>query len=371
MNTPADVLLALRRLRIVGWIGRAWHRMGWRHVLLALVLQVGRDVFGPLGGVFLLPSQMMTWDPVAKYLDGSWMVGGLSIVFCVLVADEAFDDGVPPLRAYGSSVLAFSTLAPALDWFFSGHFGWYRLEPLSILWWFQVLLFQGGLGVSIYAYWRVTQRTMQRTRAVETERARNQQRVQSAKLLALQSRVEPQMLFDTLGRVANLHVKEPLAADALLEGLIAFLRNLQPRTAAVSSTVEREFALVEAWLRVTSSIDCEVGRVQLQMAPDACSVGIAPMLILPMVRAVLVLPHAARDQWVLSARVVGPRLVVTLEPQQSDATTNPLAGADLSSLHDRLLDLLGPSARLTASLQPPALTLEFPRLHEDVDHDRA
>ena len=366
MNMPALALAVLRRLRIVGWIGRAWHRMGWRHVMLALVIQVGRDVFGPLGGIFLLPAPMVTWDPVAKYLDGNWMVGGLSIVFCVLVADEAFDDGVPPLRAYGSSVLAFSTAAPALDWFLSGHFGWYRLEPLSILWWFQVFLFQGGLGVSIYAYWRVTQRTMRQTRAVETERARNQQRVQSAKLLALQSRVEPQMLFDTLGRVANLHVNEPLAADALLEGLIAFLRSLQPRTAAVSSTVEREFALVEAWVRVMSGIDRGVGRVQLKMEPAARSVSIAPMHILPMVRAVMVLPHAARAQWVLNARVAGPVLAVTLEPRQSDVMTNPLSGADLSSLHDRLLDLLGPSARLTASVQPPALTLEFPSVREDV-----
>ena len=344
--------------------------MGWRHVLLALVLQVGRDAFGPLGGVFLLPYQMVTWDLVAKYLNGSWMVGGLSIVCCVLVADEAFDDGVPPLRAYGSSVLAFSILCPALDWLFSGHFGWYRLEPISILWWFQVLLFQGGLGVSIYAYWRVTQRTMQRTRAVETERARNQQRVQSAKLLALQSRVESEMLFDTLARVARLHVNEPVAADALLEGLIAFLRNLQPRAAAVGSTVEREFALVAAWLRVTSSVDCHDVPVQLRMAPEARSASVAPMLILPMVRAVLVQPDAARCQWILSAQLVGPRLVVTFEPLQRDATMNPLAAADLSSLRDRILDLLGPPARLTASLQPPGLTLDFPRVQEDSDHDR-
>ena len=95
------------------------------------------------------------------------------------------------------------------------------------------------------------------------------------------------------------------------------------------------------------------------------------MLILPMVRAVLVLPRAALCRWILSARLAGPRLVVTFEPRQGDAATNPLDGADLSSVHERLVDLLGPSARLTASLEPPALTLEFPRLHEEVDHDRA
>jgi hypothetical protein len=347
--------------------------MGWRHVGVGLTLQVLRHVFGPLGGTFFLPVEVQGVDFLSSLLDGSRVLGGISIVFCVLVADEAFDDGVPPLRAYGLAVIAMSAFVPVAEWFLAGLMGWQRFEALGMAWWAQAMLFQGSLGMSIYAYWRVTQRTMHRAQAVETERVRNEQRVQTAKLLALQSRVEPQMLFDALGRVADLHVGEPHAADALLADLIALLRAMQPGGKADNSTVEREFALVEAWLRVTGSAAHAAARVQLRITPDALSVGIAPMLVLPLVRAVLAVPRATQLEWGLSAHVAGNRLVLTLQ-STADADAEAaglLAGIDLTPLRDRLARLFGRSARLALSLQPPMLTLDLPRLQEDPDDDRA
>ena len=367
LSTPATERHGTQRWRMGRWIVRAWHQMGWRHVLLAILLQIGRDVFGPLGGVFLLQTQLLGYDPIARYLNGNWMIGGLSIVYCVLVADAAFDDGVPPLRAYGLAVIFFSTSVPIADWLFSGRFGWYSLDPLSIVWWSQVLLFQGGLGVSIYAYWRVTQRTSQRTQAVETERALNQQRIQSAKLLALQARVEPQILFDTLGHVGNLHREQPVAADALLADLIALLRTMQPRETSVSSTVEREFALVQAWLRVAGAGAGKASQIELRLLPEARRAVIVPMLVLPMARAALGLTHAAIAKWVLSACVIDQRLLVTLEAQSIDLVADPLMGADLTLLRDRLERLLSGSARLTTTAKPPSLSLELPLTQEDSD----
>ena len=46
------------------------------------------------------------------------------------------------------------------------------------------------------------------------------------------------MLFDALARVGELHVREPLAADALLADLIALLRAMLPGAKADNSTVE-------------------------------------------------------------------------------------------------------------------------------------
>ena len=266
MTALAHTLPALPRWRLLEWVARAWRRMNWRHVLLALGLQLGRDLFGPLGGIFFLPVPP-GWDPWTKFLDGSWLVGSGAIIVCVLVADEAFDDGVPPWLAYGLAVISFSLFVPVASWI-GGHFGWHAESLPSIAWWSQSLLFQGGLGTSIYAYWRVTQRTMRRAQAAETERVRNEQRVQSSRLLALQARVEPQMLFDSLGRVASLHVHEPHAADALLADLIALLRAMQPRQTTDNSTVEREFALVDAWIRVSRSAAQGTPRVRTQMGAD-------------------------------------------------------------------------------------------------------
>jgi Histidine kinase len=368
MIALAHTLPMVPRWRVLDWVARAWRRLTWRHVVLALGLQIGRELIGPLGGVFFLPVPA-TWDPLTKFLDGSWLIGGAAIVWCVLVANEAFDDGVPPLRAYGLAVISFSLFVPVAYWALGGHFGWRQEETPSIAWWASVLLFQGGLGTSIYAYWRVTQRSMRRAQAAETERLRNEQRVQTSRLLALQARVEPQMLFDSLGRVAALHVHEPQAADALLADLIALLRAMQPRQTTDNSTVEREFALVEAWIRVSRSAARGAPRVRLQMAPDCRALGIAPMLVLPLLRAALASYQAAEPEWVLSAYATGARLIVTLEWDADIDVTAVSASQEFGSLHERLLRLFGRSAGLAVLPHIPALTLDLPRLQEDPDDD--
>jgi Histidine kinase len=370
MTSLTHALPAMPRWRLFEWAARAWRRMGWRHVVLALVLYTGRELFGPLGGVFFLPVSA-TWDPVVRYLDGSWLIGSLPIVYCVLVANEAFDDGVPPWRAYGLAVIAFALLVPVAYWALGGRFGWRQEQAPSIAWWAQVLLFQGGLGTSIYAYWRVMQRSMRRAQAAETERLRNEQRVQTSRLLALQSRVEPQMLFDSLGRVAALHVREPHAADALLADLIALLRAMQPRQTTDNSTVEREFTLVEAWIRVNRSAAQGTPRIRLEMTPESRALGIAPMLVLPLLRGALASRGAAESEWVLSAHAAGARLIVTLQSSAGLDMAGASASNEIASLHERLSGLFGRTASLAVLPHVPSLRLDLPRLQEDPDDDRS
>jgi LytS/YehU family sensor histidine kinase len=181
------------------------------------------------------------------------------------------------------------------------------------------------------------------------------------------------MLFDSLGRIGALHALQPEAADALLADLIALLRAMLPGAKVDNSTVEREFALVEAWLRVTRNAAHGADRVDLRMTPDARPIGIAPMLVLPLLRAVLALPCPTQPEWVLSAKTASDRLIVTLQSKVATGAEadSLLERADLSSLNDRLAQLFGRSAQLTASSRPPTLTLDLPRLQGDPDDDRA
>ena len=373
MTTLANDILMTTPWRLGTWAARAWQRMGWRHVFLALVLHGVQTMIHPLGGILLIPSGSGL-PGIEALLSGNWFVAYFPIVYGVLVADQAFEDGVPPLRAYGLAVIVLAALVPVVQWHFEGFSGLPREAAAPrMLWGAFGYLFQGGLAMSIYAYWRVTQRALRRTRATETERARSEQRVQTARLLALQSRVEPQLLFDALGRVGSLHAREPQAADALLADLIALLRAMLPGAKADNSTVEREFALVDAWLRVTRDAAHGAAGVELRIAPDAHSTGIAPMLVLPLLRALLAEPGATQCDWGLSVDIAGEHLLVTLQP---DADTNAdvaglLASADLSALRDRLIQLFAGSAQLTRSTQPPTLTLDLPRLHEESDDYRA
>ena len=369
MNVLAHEILVTPRWRLGVWAARAWRRMGWRHVLLALLLNVVHEVFGPLGGIFFLPIDPPGWDPVVQFLRGSWVAGSICLVYGVQVADEAFDDGVSALRAYGLAIITLAALVPVLNWHLSRLMGGLREGAPQMLWWALAYLYQGGLGISIYAYWRVTQRTLRRAQAAETERARSEQRGHTARLLALQSRVEPQMLFDTLTRIADLLPGNPQAADTLLADLIVLLRAMLPGARADNSTVGREFALVDAWLRVTPDASWGIAHVHLQIAADAEAVGVAPMLVLPLVQTVLAQPLAVGHEWSLTARLADDRLLVTLsaDPDGTARSAGLLAGADLSSLRERLGQLFGRSAHLNVSISPPTLTLDMPRLREDSD----
>jgi len=376
MNVLAQDALMTAHWRLAVWAARAWRRMSWRHVLLALLIELVRDAIHPLGGVLFPPAVLPGWDPIEHYVDGSMLAAGLPIVYCVLVADEAFDDGMPALRAYGLAVVVLATVIPIAGRLFmpllqgpGGPVPGFDEGLAQFVWWLLVGLYEGGFGLAIYAYWRVTQRAMRQAHAAATERVRNEQRLQTARLLALQSRVEPQLLFDALERVGTLHDHDPQAADTLLADLIALLRSMQLGTGAGNATVEREFGLVEAWLRVTRSAGREGVRVQLHMTPGARLIGTAPMLVLPLLRAVLTVPGAAQAQWLLSALVAGPRLQVALQSSGDGGTDAPctLAATDLAPLREQLARLFGSDAHLTVSPEPPSVTLDLPCLLEDSD----
>ncbi|MEO6745301.1 MAG: histidine kinase [Caldimonas sp.] len=377
MSTLAQPIVLTPRGRLGIWVARAWRRLGWRHVAAAFLIEIVRGAIHPLGGTFFPPVELPGWDTGMTLLTGSWLVTNLLIVFSVLVANEAFDEDVPPLRAYGLVVVFLVLTVPSLERLFyalvippdrsTG-----RDEGIAqLVWWSLVILYESGFGLSIYGYWRVTQRAMRRAQAAETERAYSEQRVQTARLLALQSRVEPQLLFDALGRVGALHASDPSASDALLADLIALLRSMQPSAGTDNSTVEREFDLVEAWLRVMRGAGRQGAQVSLQMSPESARVGIAPMLVVPLLRSVLVAGSSSSPDWLLSSQVVKQRLQIRLESKSGGTPSDLLSQVDLEALRERLAQLFGTLAQLTVSSVPLALTLDLPRLLEDSDDHRA
>jgi hypothetical protein len=380
MNALAhEIPVSALRSRPGAWAARAWRKMGWRHILLALLIHFVSDAIHPLGGVYFPAVEVPNWDPIQNNLSGTWLIGSLWVVYCVLVADEAFDEGVSALRAYGLAVVALAIGVPLMDRpfvllfpsLFQGFYSGKDEGAAQLLWWSLVILYEGGFGLAIYGYWRVTQRAMRQVQLAETERASNEQRVQTARLLALQAQVDPQLLFGALGQVGILHKRDPLTADALLGDLISLLRSMQPGARQDSSTIEQEFWLVEAWLRVVHSAGQENARVRLEAAPGSTRAGIAPMLILPLLRAALAAPHAMAHEWLLGATVQRSGLQVTLQSNATTEAPEMLAQADLVTLHERLVQLHGPHARLTISPASQSLTLDLPLLPEDSDDQSA
>lgn len=366
---PALVLAApaLRRPRLVDWTLRAGRRLGWQHVALAALIGAIYPLIGPNGGVLFFPGQR-TSDPIASWLMGRYLTAHLPLVFAALVADAAFDDGVHPLRAYGWALLAGAVLAPLIDWVGGQTIGWNSLPARRFAGWFGFALsghlLQGGLCMAVYGIWRSTQRSLQQVQRAHVDRARDEQRLLTVRLLALQARVEPQLLFDSLSHVGSLHAQDPERADALLADLIALLRAMLPGGAAAVSDVGRELAMVEAWLRVMRALDRPVP-VQVEppgAAVDGCA--LAPMLVMPLLRAALAEPAWAGVAWCLSVeRSPDERLRLALQAVGA-ATAHGVpvsgGGAALGDLRERLLRLYGEAARLTVGTAPPRLLLELP-----------
>ena len=87
-----------------------------------------------------------------------------------------------------------------------------------------LMLFFGGLIAAVVASQRRRARMLSALRSAELNRATSQQRLAEARLASLQARVDPDYLYQTLSQLERLYEDDPLAADHLLDELIAFLR---------------------------------------------------------------------------------------------------------------------------------------------------
>jgi sensor histidine kinase YesM len=151
--------------------------------------------------------------------------------------------GYADVRAQSAPKLALAVIlgafAAALVWYavldvvlrdqlgvglFIDHVG----QPVSwasrILYHAWMMIYFGGLAAAVQASQRRHARMLAALRAAELQRAGAQQRLAEVNLGALQARIEPEFVFETLSRLEGLYEADPAGADRLLDELIAFLR---------------------------------------------------------------------------------------------------------------------------------------------------
>ncbi|HET7844052.1 MAG TPA: histidine kinase [Xanthomonadales bacterium] len=370
--------------RWMRWIARAWRRLGWRQIALAPLLAVLTALLAPNGGLILLRGWGLN-ILIADLLGGRW-VAIVPLLFAAMVADEAYRDGVRPVAAYSLALLLGWSAATVMDALGANVFGSWQFNQFRV----KFLFVQGSLGMAVYAYWRTTLHTLGRIQRSEADRVRDRQQLLAARLLALQARVEPQFLFDALSRVGEMHERDPQAADALLADLIALLRAMLPVGTAQTSTVAREFALAEAWLRVQRHLGRPL-EVEIAASPLAKQSGIGAMLVLPLLQEMQALPRASALAWRLSAELASsgadaaddagvprtPRLCVRLAPNVALPAAAGAAAVTpgLERIRERIAELHGGAATLAVATlggDATAYQLELPFIEETAsDADRA
>ena len=109
-------------------------------------------------------------------------------------------------------------------WLFRDHLG----QPVNwaggVLYHVWMMLLFGGLAAAVYQSRHRHARMLGVLRAAELSRETLQRRLADARLAALQARIDPEFLFQTLTKLEQLYEADPPGADRLLEELIVFLR---------------------------------------------------------------------------------------------------------------------------------------------------
>jgi len=145
------------------------------------------------------------------------------------------------------------------------------------------LLMVGGATIWVINDRRRARRARARVQAAELQRIAAEKRSIESDLQAMQARIEPQFLFNTLAQVKLLYARDHTGGERLLDALIAYLRAAMPKMRE-TSTVGHELELVRTFLSIARLRMGE--RLVFSIEPFADQVANArmpAMILLPLV----------------------------------------------------------------------------------------
>lgn len=176
-----------------------------------------------------------------------------------------------------------------------------------------------------------------------------------ARLLALQARIDPLLLFEMLDAVRQGYTQDAARAERLLDALIAYLRAALPRLQAASSSVLREAGLAQAGVRLRALAAGGGFDLDLQVAPDVRDARCPPGVLQPLLDDVL---RRAGGPCGLGAARAGVhiQLVLTLPL--------PPSAAAVEAVRALLADVYGDTAQLRLFDGRVHLSLPYEPAHE-------
>lgn len=217
------------------------------------------------------------------------------------------------------------------------------------------------LAIVTLVHLRERRLAVNRLSAAQDEGRAVRQQLAQAQLMAIQARVDPQLLFDMLKAVKRFYQQDAERAEHLLDELAAFLRAALPRLRSPHSSLEVEFQLVAAYTRLLRiAFDTPVRftiDLPASMAGDRFPAG----LLLPL--AMRLIDRQTGDRRLgLCASVGGIGLCVSI------VAGAQVGGAEAERLGAALHDLYGGRARCralpvcaSASGETAVVELEVPR----------
>jgi len=213
------------------------------------------------------------------------------------------------------------------------------------------------IAVYTYDYYSRAKRRAAALRELRRSRASTEKQTIEARLRAMQARVDPQWLFDTLAAVESLQKTSPDAGGRLLDDLIAYLRAALPEGRAQSATLGKELDLAVAWVGIQRALCNRDIRFRVDVQDDLRAAPFPPHILTPLVEAVR-LSAVGTAQVTVAVSATPETLVVRVE-NEAQANVAPCdESPQLAALRGRLTELYGDAARLVRAPEGCAYTLE-------------
>lgn len=359
------------------------HRSTWALWSAALGAIMALNVARYIGIGFHAPAQTPVGELPLDDLPGFVLVTGcecVCLVMAVLIADELVERGAPRRRSYLLAAAGASLVAAiahclvrlpfdvdAARYSRSRFVVWCAENAIAI---FVDQLLVCGLAIFVYVSLREAHRAGARRHVAEIARLSAKRRALESRLQAMQARVEPRFLFNTLAQVRRLYESDPETAGKMLEDLIAYLRAALPQLRDSTSTLGKEAALARAYL--------EIVRVRLEnrlafdvsVPPALADARMPPMMLLPLIDHALAHGAAPSRQGGtirVEAAAADGRLRLSIIDSGAGFAPGAEAGP-LAAIAERLQALYGDGATLRLERLPRRGTravLEIP--HEATD----
>jgi len=261
--------------------------IGWPQIRAAILLGLTITAWNII--VFLQPlqeiAQTMPRDLQLLQVLIADQIRAFCLMAAIVIADRAVDQGARRRSAYVLAAvvgcLTGFVMSEPFNWVWRiyvlpdhwpADWSWLHGTPAHFYWpifWLTLWLPAGGAAVFLYADRRAARRMAQLLHAAELDRIRRSRIALESRLQAMQARVEPQFLFNTLGQVERLYERDPPLAARMMDDLIAYLRAAMPLMRDTSSTVAQEIELARAYLDIVRLRLGERLAVRIEVPPEA------------------------------------------------------------------------------------------------------
>lgn len=331
-----------------------------RHIVLAVLFAAGYDILGQLGfidfTVFPFASRWKGFSHMPFHL-----AIALTAVLAAVAVDNTFKAGTVRAIRYPTAVLMAAVVGTWILEMSSPHITERSMKALAALAQlgdarlilltehFLKSLYICILVVTLHAVLEASHKAGSALHQARLQALTEERGVCESELRAMQARVDPELLFESLGAVDDAYARDPALGQIRLEALIRFLRAALPGKAAGRSTVEHEKELAEAYAALVAPENSTASCPDFRASPAVLREVMPPMIVLPLVRWALANESAESLRITVNRRDRASGATLELIVENGHPVTSVMHGDEIAIVRRRLESLYAKDVRFDVS----------------------